>query len=1165
MRVLRSLLWVIAATAIIAAGLWFYALHTTSGARLIWSQVEGAANGALSANKIDGDVASGLNISGLRYRGDGVSVSVARFSAAIDIGLFPLAVDVVVARAASVEVEIRDTGGVEEGESDIGESDIGESDIGETLNALVLPLPVRLSDLQAEDIVIDSAGDVLEIQRLELIALWHEDINIEKLRVQNDDIDTSMDAHISLAQSPAFMLNARAVAAPNLTGLSDSLQLSARGSGNLEGVKVVAEVGDFAKIDGSVHWADNLAVEADVSLSGFSPDLLGVDWPQAFPIDGQFHASLDEARVVISQSQLRIPAANAFVAVDANLDRHTEQVAGTLSWTSLRWPLPKEQVRVRSDAGDIRVSGTVDSWTVVGNVGVGTEQMPDGRFTLDAAGTRDGASARIIKGSLLGGTAVGEVEYEWRDEHPWSAVLDIAAIELASLAPDWPGSLSGHVDGSGTARPFSLQATLADVNGRIRGIQLTANGAIEIQGDNVTAQDLRIEHGESRVSLDGSLTTREGLHFNAVLADVGDYVDDARGRLEALGHVSATDSALALSLSASSPMLAYGENELAGVALTIEGTGEQQSLHLDAERRGTSFMLGLSGAFDDWHRPLESAWNGNIGAFEIDLDDEHSLSLAHAVPISLSKEDITVQDFCIGDQTGAHLCAGFEWQDSGDYAANLVVQEIPVRIVEHAVETGLNFDQRVSGQLNWRKKPQGRGSGGGRLRMSAGTVSSTENASLSVQTGEGTIDFVIENGALLSAELDLPMPGTGTVTGRLALGDVTRIGDSEISGSLDADISDVAVLSLLLPMIDSAVGRLRVRAELEGTLEEPRLAGELELKGASMEYRPIGLALQDMNLTGHLDGNHQVDLVGSFRSGSGIGKIVSSADFSDISNPGLRINLQGEGLTLIDVPDVFVTVNSDINVTLSPGALSIDGTLLVPAARIKPTSLAVSRINESSDVVIMAGELPHPPEKDASNSNIEFSGNLDVQMGDSVVVVLDRARAAITGGAVFAWQGDAVPVAKGRFDIAGNVSAFGQVLDIKEGSVRFPSVPADSPNIRIVAEREIYGNTQVKRAGVLIEGPIRRLKIDPFTVPMTTEERALTLLVTGSDFDFEQGVGAIDFGTYIAPRLFVSYGVGVFERENIVSARFDLSQRFGIKASSGSKESGVDLNYRFEN
>ena len=105
----------------------------------------------------------------------------------------------------------------------------------------------------------------------------------------------------------------------------------------------------------------------------------------------------------------------------------------------------------------------------------------------------------------------------------------------------------------------------------------------------------------------------------------------------------------------------------------------------------------------------------------------------------------------------------------------------------------------------------------------------------------------------------------------------------------------------------------------------------------------------------------------------------------------------------------------------------------------------------------------------------------------------------------------------------------------------------------------------MKRAGILVDGHVDRPAIEPYTVPMTTEERALTLLVTGSDFDYEQGVGSFDFGTYIAPRLFVSYGIGIFDHDNVISARYDLSSGFGIKASSGSKESGFDLNYRLEN
>jgi len=88
--------------------------------------------------------------------------------------------------------------------------------------------------------------------------------------------------------------------------------------------------------------------------------------------------------------------------------------------------------------------------------------------------------------------------------------------------------------------------------------------------------------------------------------------------------------------------------------------------------------------------------------------------------------------------------------------------------------------------------------------------------------------------------------------------------------------------------------------------------------------------------------------------------------------------------------------------------------------------------------------------------------------------------------------------------------------------------------------------------------------VEPYTDPLTTRERAQTLLITGSDFNMEQGVGAVDIGTYIAPRLFLSYGIGIFEDENVISLRYDLGRRWGIKATSGQRTTGVDINYVIE-
>jgi autotransporter translocation and assembly factor TamB len=192
-------------------------------------------------------------------------------------------------------------------------------------------------------------------------------------------------------------------------------------------------------------------------------------------------------------------------------------------------------------------------------------------------------------------------------------------------------------------------------------------------------------------------------------------------------------------------------------------------------------------------------------------------------------------------------------------------------------------------------------------------------------------------------------------------------------------------------------------------------------------------------------------------------------------------------------------------------------------------------------------------------------GSLDVSFGDDVEVILDVATASLAGSTSFTWNGDPIPVANGRYDISGEILAFGQRLDISEGGLRFPNVRADDPLIRLTALREIYGNTEVKQAGVLVSGRARRPDVETFTIPYTTEERALTLLLTGSDFNYEEGVGAVDFGAYIAPKVYASYGIGLFDRENVIRVRYDLARGFGITATSGQIDSGVDLSYRFEN
>jgi len=970
------------------------------------------------------------------------------------------------------------------------------------------------------------------------------------------------------------------------------------GRGNREGFSAgtVDATGEAVQLAGSaeVRWAGERFVGADIAIARFDPRPWLAGWPEGFPVAGTVSARLDDALLRLSDTDIGVPRTGARVRIDADLDRESDVVSGTLAWRDIRWPLAGDAYRVTSDSGDVTVRGTLDDWRVDGRIAVGTGDMPGGRFDVAGRGDRDGAAARIIDGSILSGTVAGRVEYSWRGAQPWRGEVDVASLATEAVLPDWPGHVSGSIRAEGNAGQRAWDITLDGVTGEIRGSPLRASGRVTRVADTFATDALHVEHGNSFVTLDGSPGAAEGLAFAARIDGIGRYLADMSGSLAANGAMRLTRGDPFLSLNLESEALAFrdvlvtglrvvderGAGDIANasvvaselavadrtfndVSLRVAVTDLRQSLELSAAYLDGAVSILLDGAFDDWRAPLESTWRGQVRTLSLAIDNAHSVSLLAPAAATLSTKQAGIEALCVGRDI-ARLCVDSSWQADGRYATTLTLEQVPIGLVEVLADTGLRFDQVLDGRVSWRHEPATGPSGGGRLTMSPGRIRSTDDPSLGLRTGMGSLYFEIVNNTLLSGAISLPMPGSGEIRGDFTLEDIGQPADSGVSGEFDASVAEIAILSEMIPFLDAASGRLQAQARLSGTLSAPLVTGALTVENGRFEYRPLGLVLEDLRLDGTMGRDYQVDISSSFRCGEGRGELQATADYRDISRPSIDAGLQGEKLLLVNVPDVRMAVDPDLRIVATPETLAINGTLRIPEARIKPVNLTTTRVYESEDVVVVAGELPDPP-VERNGDGIRYSGRLDVRLGKNVVVDLDLARARVTGSTKFAWRDDPMPVATGRYDIGGTISALGQVLEITEGSVRFPDVPADSPYLRIRAEREIYGNTQIKRAGVLVDGPLKRPTMEAYTQPLTTEERALTLLVTGSDFDYEQGVGAIDFGTYVAPRLFISYGVGVFERENIISARFDLSRGFGIKASSGSNESGVDLNYRFEN
>ena len=760
------------------------------------------------------------------------------------------------------------------------------------------------------------------------------------------------------------------------------------------------------------------------------------------------------------------------------------------------------------------------------------------------------------------------------------------------MLPDWPAELNGNLDVSGQQEPLRFVATLGNVSGQFRDRPLLANGRIEYESGAFGVDDLYLQHGDARARLDGQLYAGSGLSFNVNVDDLGRYVDGAFGGLQAAGIVSLKPDGQYLRIDASSDVVGFRDLEVTGLRIEDRGDrtkmlhagisatqilyGEMQSddlvlvadidrqsqgVELDALTQGLRTGLSLRGALDDWHQP--AAWTGEISRLELNRGD-FDARLQDSAPVILSKRRAAVEELCLTGARGISLCVDGSWAsgEGSDIAASL--SSVPVDIVNAFVDTRLEFDQSIDGEFHWSGRPDGKFGGRADLRMAAGTIVSADDPERVLRTGQSRLGFDIDGDDLRRGIVDIPLPGQGQVAAEFRVLNVADKSDAILGGKIDVDLADIGIVLPFVPVLDDARGKLRADINLGGTLEGPLIEGSVLLEDGSLSYLPIGLRVDEINLRSKLQKRGEIEMTGSFRAGEGRGQIRSRADRRRAAASGLEVTLRGHNLTIIDVPDVKAIANTDVQVNFDGNELDIGGKLSFPRARIVPRNLGTNRVYESEDVVIVAGELPDEPTAPARKTDIRINGSLDVSLGEEVVVDLGVVETSATGSTQLTWSGDPMPMANGRYDVAGEILVFGQRLEITEGSVQFPDVPADDPYLRIRAEREIFGNTQVRRAGVLVAGSLSRPTIEPYTTPATTEERALTLLVTGSDFDYERGVGAVDFGTYIAPRVYASYGIGLFENENVIRVRYDLKRGFGVTLTSGQKESGFDLSYRFE-
>jgi len=950
----------------------------------------------------------------------------------------------------------------------------------------------------------------------------------------------------------------------------------------------------------TIGWQDSLTANAAIRFNALDFTSLYPDWPQQAGLSGGFDLEFAGQRLDITNLTAQAPPAALQLSGRATMDLEAEALNTTLEWQSLTWPPVLDSSSTdplfSSESGQFQASGTLDEWRAELDALLalpGRFNQPQGRLQLEANGNGEEVSqfSGQIRSDDIGLLNLnGQAGFDGTVR----ADLGLQAFDPSFLSALWPGRINGDLSLSIAPEPLLIELQIDQLGGQLRNLPLDGQGGLNIRQQSLGQADLVLALGGNQLTVASGDGQRWLLEADAGRLDQlwpelsGDLQLNAEYSVDrnqaqwqfnseqltfqgyAVREVSLEGDAawdeqpkVNLDLQAESIDLNPWER-FEQVALSLAGDCQQHELNARLEMARVNVELGLAGALPDC-LDNPTVWDGQLTQLALTETVWGNWRLDQASSLRLRPGQLTMESSCLQDETAAsQLCLqDVALGESGQAALSL--RQLPLDLLLLPLNPPVRISSDLTGSmgLSWVDRvpstiegQMSLGPGAVRALFSEGDLLSIDQIDLSIQSPDaGSAEAELM--ALLEAETEL--------NGDFVIPDLSDLASMTLNAIIRLDLPDLGAFNRLVPQLDELGGRVDGELSMVGPVLDPDVSGRLKLIDTHLLYSPLGSRIEQLNL--ELNANQtEAEFSGGFKAGDGTANISGSMvnQVRDSERWQGRFSIDGEDLQLFAVDWMNMVISPDLEVGFSPERLRFDGSLNVNRARLGLPPGAEQRVEPSPDVVIINApddaiiEDEPPPE-----ILREIEGQLAFRLGDDVQLDAAGMQTGLAGNLDINWAlGESLPTAAGSIRLVdGAYRSYGQNLEVAQGLVQFTGQPIDNPNLEIEAVREIFGDTQVEQAGVRIRGRAQDPSITLFTTPPTSREKALAYVLTGADFDHAQGQGAFNVGFWVLPNVYVSYGLGLFDTGDVLAARWELSRRWGLRATSGESDTGADLSY----
>ncbi len=632
------------------------------------------------------------------------------------------------------------------------------------------------------------------------------------------------------------------------------------------------------------------------------------------------------------------------------------------------------------------------------------------------------------------------------------------------------------------------------------------------------------------------------------------------------------------------------------IDLLAEGSQADHRVTLNARGSQVSGKLDLHGSRKG------SRWNGTLSRLDLEPQGMPPWRLQQSTQLAYNEGAMSLSELCLtaGDPL---LCFSAKRDKPGNLDADYRLQALPLALLLNAAgdaDLPIRADGNIEGSGKIRLSAAGALSGNASISSAQGTITYTDDANEPLLS----YDQLRLNAELAPGKQRIELHGGLDEGGRID-GQVTIDGAQQaLGGQLDLHLKSLAFVELLSHEVANVKGSADGSFQFGGTLAQPAITGQAQARGLAAEIPGAGLKLGNGELTLRTNDAREFQINGSVHSGKGSLAVKGSVGLG--TDARTQLTIKGSEFTAADIPAASVVISPDLTVQQDASGIDIGGSVSIDRAKVDVDNLPGSGASAASPDVVVIDE-----KQQEAARKLPLSALIKVNLGEHTQVAGMGLDGRVSGTLTVSEKPGRATTGQGQIAVDGTYRAYGQNLKIERGQLLFASTPLDNPGLNIRAVRKLNPNATIdegQQVGLFVSGTAQRPILTVFSTPVMEQSDALSYLITGkplsevkggegsmvnaaaqalgsaagdllakrvgselglddigvSSSEALGGSSAFTVGKYLSPRLYLSYGVGLFEPGEVVTLRYRFSKRWNFEAQQANEFSRASLNYRLE-